>query len=136
MPKIIPFGERILCKRKKVGEKIGREGIIIAPNIVSERDTDIAQVLHIPDLSFADEQILTNAEKIIASLTEKAMNGDNEALESLFRLNDFIKKKSVKVGDEILISKYVGLTFSTSDSQEELSVVDLDHIIGLVVKDE
>lgn len=135
MPKIIPFGERILVKRRKVGDKIGVGGILYAPDQVSEHDTDLADVVYVPDNSFTDEEIIANAPEMIKALTAKSNSGDSAALESLFKLNDFLVKKSIKVGDRVFMSKYVGTDFMTSDSKEQLTLVNLNDIIGLVVKE-
>lgn len=131
MRKIIPLGDRILVKRRTVGNKIGK-GLIELPQNVQDRETDIADVLHIPDNTFADEKIINKAEDIIESLTEKAKNGDAEALKACLTLNSFLKIKSIKVGDVIMISKYTGVTFNTTESQENLTIVEGDNIIAIV----
>ena len=136
MPKIIPFGDMILCRRCKVGDKLGKEGLLYAPDQVKSSDTDLADVIHIPDRTFADQHILDNADKIVKSLTEMSLNGDASAFKQLLELNQFIKRKSVKVGDRVFISKYVGTTFNTSDSTEELTLVRDNDIIGLVAEEE
>ena len=84
MPRVIPFGDRILVKKKKVGKKLG-DGTIIAPDEIAERDTDLATVVHIPDNSFADNELVTNAEEIIKGLSEKAQVGDSKALVALLQ---------------------------------------------------
>lgn len=132
MPKLIPFGDRILCKRKQVGEKAGS---IFLPDDVKDRATDLAIVTHIPELSFADQQILGNADKIIAELTEKSKQGDSEALITLLRLNEFCRWKSIQVGDEVMLSKYVGTDYHETGSQDDLTLVKIEDIIGLVVKE-
>lgn len=130
--KIIPFGDRILVKRRKVGAKIGKAGILHAPDIVKEHDTDIADVVYVPELTFGDKHILDNAEKIVGSLTVKACQGDDKALLALMRINTFIKLKSISAGDRVMLSKYIGVTFNTSDTTEELTLVLDSDIIGKV----
>lgn len=132
MPSIIPFGDRILVKRKVVGEKAGS---ILLPDSVSERATDLAVVVHIPENSFADTQILESAEEVIKALTDKAKSGDSDALITLLRLNEFCRWKSIQVGDEIFISKYVGTDFHESGNTETLTLLKIEDIIGLVVKE-
>lgn len=132
MPNIIPFGDRVLVKRKVVGEKVGK---IFLPDSVSKRATDLAVVVHIPENSSADTAILESAEEVVKALTEKAKSGDSEALITLLRLNEFCRWKSIQVGDEVFISQYVGTTFIEKGSTEELTIVKVDDIIGLVVKD-
>lgn len=132
MPKIIPFGNRILCKRKTIGEKAGS---LYMPDEVKERATDLAEVTYIPDLTFGDKTILDNAEQIINSIIEQAKSGNSYAVNTLLELNDFIKQKSIKVGDEVMISKYVGVDFVETGSREQLTLVNSNDIIGLVIKE-
>ena len=130
--KIIPLGERLLVKRCKVGEKIGKEGQFFASESTANAPTDLADVVHIPELTFGDKKILDNAEKIVGRMTVKASEGDSEALIALLRLNEFIKIKSIKEGDKVMISRYVGVTFTGKDSSEELTLVNGSDIIGMV----
>jgi len=133
MPKIIPFGDRILCKRRKIGTKIGS---IELPDSVKERTTDLADIIHVPDLTFGDKQILENADDIIKSLTREACKGDDEALIGLMRINEFVKIKSVKVGDAVMVGRYVGTEFHETGGQDNLVLVREGDIIGLVVNDD
>lgn len=133
MSRVIPFGDRILVRRKKIGEKAGS---IIMPDQVKERDTDLADVIYVPELTFSDKEILDNAEEIVRALTNKAKNGNDEALIALLRLNEFIKMKSIKVGDGVLISKYVGISFHETGRTEDLTLVKVDDVIGLIINDE
>ena len=130
---IIPFGDNILVKRKKVGEK---SGTLYLPDAVKERDTDLAVVVYVPDLTFTDKLILDNAEKIVTSITKRAIEtGDKDAIDSLMGFNDFIKRKSIKLGDEIFISKYVGIDFHETGQTDNLTLVAIKDIIGLVQKE-
>ena len=133
MLKIIPFGNRILCKRQIIGEKAGS---LYMPDEVKERATDMAEVTYIPDLTFGDRAILDNAEQIINSIIEQAKTGNSYAINTLLELNNFIKEKSIKVGDKIFISKYVGTTFVETGKTEELTIVNNSDIIGLCIDDE
>lgn len=132
MSRIIPFGDRILVKRKTVGEKAGS---IFLPEDVQERPTDLAVVVHVPELSFTDRDILANAEEIVEALTKKAREGDSNAITSLMSLNEFCRWKSIQPGDEVMIGKYVGTTFIEKGKAEELTLVLLSDIIGLVIKE-
>lgn len=131
MERMIPFGERILVKRKVVGEKVGR---IVLPEDVAERATDLATVVFIPEASLADEKILENAPAMIEALTKKVLTGDSDAMIALLRLGEFCKLRSIEVGDEVMISKYVGVDYHETGSQEQLTLVNLSDVIGLVVK--
>ena len=133
--KVIPFGDRILVKRRKIGEKVKEDSMIVLPDAVKERNTDLADVMHVPDLTFADKYILDNAEPIIKAITQKAINGNEDALNALLKLNAFMKEKSVKEGDAIMVGKYVGTDFHTSDN-EDLTLVRASEVIGLVVQSE
>lgn len=135
MPKIIPLGNRILCKRRKVGETVGKAKLIIAPQETSERDTDLADIVYVPNLSFADKSLLDSADLIIETLTDKAKQGDSDALNSLLSFNYYLKIKALKVGDTVLISKYVGTTFYDNRGSGELTLVLADDIIGMVIND-
>lgn len=139
MPKIVPFKDTLLVKRRKIGStlKDGKtEGGIYLPNRVEESSTDLADVVQVAELTFADQQILDNAEEIIKSLTKKATEGDCEALKSLREINDFIKRKSVKVGDGIFLARYSGVDFNETGVSEQQTICRLEDIIALVVKDE
>lgn len=133
---IIPFGDRILVRRKLVGDKMGKSKLIYAPDSVKERATDLAEVVYIPEHSFADASLIDNAEKIIGSLTEKAKQGSDTALVALLKYNAFLKIKSINPGDMVMISKYVGTTFHDNQGGENLTLVDGSDIIGLVIEDE
>jgi co-chaperonin GroES (HSP10) len=129
---IIPLGDRILCRRRKVGERLGKSGLIIAPDEVKDARTDIADVVYVPDLTFTDKQLIENAESIASSLAEKCRSGDSDALIALLRFNEFAKIKSIKAGDVVMIGKYVGTDFCTSDSTETITIVFASDVIGLV----
>jgi co-chaperonin GroES (HSP10) len=128
---IIPFGERILVKRRKIGEKLGA-GFLYASDETKDRPTDLADVLFVPDDTTSDREILGNADVIIKALTQKAIKGDSDALIAMLRLNDYVKIKSVKVGDAILLSKYVGIDFYGKETTEMLTLCNLSDVIGIV----
>ena len=132
---IIPFGNRLLVKRRVVGDKIGKENIIYAPDSTAEGKTDIADVVYIPEHSFADAELIKNGNSIVNSLIGHAKEGQANALEALLKFNMFLKIKSIKVGDVVMISKYVGMTFSDNRGNENLTVLDGDDIICIVVDD-
>jgi len=132
---VIPYGDRILVKRRTVGEKIGKEKLIYTADTTKDRPTDLADVIYVPNHSFADKELIENSESIIKSLTTKSMAGDSDSLVSLLRFNEYLRIKSIKPGDKIMIGKYVGIDFNTSDSQETLTLVTGEEVIGLVVDD-
>lgn len=131
---VIPFGNRLLVKRKRVGEKLG-DGTLYASDETKDRPTDMATVTYVPDHSFADERLLENAEKIIEALTKKAIGGDSDSFESLLKFNHYLKLKSISVGDEVMLSKYVGTDFYTKESTEQLTLVDTEDLIGVIKHD-
>lgn len=135
MPQVIPFGDRILVKRKKVGQKIGESGILIAADETAERPTDLATVVHVPDHSFADEELIGNAEEIIRGQTQKAKDGDSQSLLALLQFKTYLNIKSIKVGDDVMIGKYVGTTFHDNKGGGNLTLVDGHDIIGRVIYD-
>lgn len=131
--KIIPFGERIVCKRRPVGKTLG-SGILIAADETADRLTEIADVVALPEMTFADKILLENAEEIITSLSEMAKDGDAGALNSLMSFNSFLRVKTLKVGDTIMVGKYTGLDFNIGETGEMLSITDYDGIRGLIVE--
>lgn len=132
MFKIIPLGEKILVKRRKVGEKAGT---IVLPDSVKEAPTDLADVTYVPDNTFGDDELLKNATKIVESLTEKASAGDSDSLIALLRFNEYLKIKSIKPGDAVMISKYVGTDFFSKDEKDGLmTLVNASDVIGLLVE--
>lgn len=133
--KIIPLGNRILVQRRKVGERLGKSGLIIAPDQVKDASTDLADVIYVPELTFTDKHLIDNAESITASLADKSKQGNSDALVSLLRFNDFLKIKSIKSGDAVMISKYVGTDFTTSDASETLTIVNADDVIGVIAQE-
>ena len=128
---IFPFGDRILVKTKKIGEKLGG-GILYAPDETQERRTDLAEVIYVPDNSFCDESLVAASETIVNSLTEKAQHGDSSALKTLLEFNYYLKMKSIVVGQTVMISKYVGTTFYDSHAKDQLTLVNLTDIVGTV----
>ena len=133
--KIIPFGDRILVKRRVAGEKAGESSLIHLPDSAKERPTDLADVVYVPDLSVADKEIFENAELAIDSFSEKYRHGDTEAFKMLGALNEFLLLKSIKVGDTVFISKYVGTDFHDNRGGENLTLVKLTDVIGVVTND-
>lgn len=134
MAKIIPFGDRILVRRRKVGGKIGKEQLLIASDNTANQLTDIAEVMAVPDLTLGDKALLESAEQIITALCEKAKAGDSDAAKQAYWYAEFCKMKSIQAGDVVMISKYVGTDFSENDSTITLTLVRESDIIGLVAE--
>jgi co-chaperonin GroES (HSP10) len=134
--RVIPFGDRILVKRRKIGDKLG-SGLLVAADTTAERLTDLADVTDVPELTQEDSEILDNAKDIIRSLVDKAKYGDSEALKAAMNLAAFCKLKSIRVGDSVFVSKYIGTDFhDTQDPQITKTLLKTDDIIGLVIDDE
>lgn len=137
--KIIPFKDTLLVKRRKVGTTLQNgktKGGIYLPDRVESSFTDLADVIEVPELTFSDQHILDNAERIVESLTKKATDGDCDALKALFEVNEFVKRKSIKVGDAIFLSKYSGVDFNATGETETQTICKVENIIGLVVNEE
>jgi len=130
MTKIIPFGNRILVKREKAGSKLG--SVLVAPDSVSEVLTEIAIVKHVPDHTFIDMVLIKESESMVSALTVKVKNGDSEAMLSLLRFNDYLRIKSIQVGDKVMISKYSGITFNDNFNEGDLSLCDAEDVIGII----
>lgn len=127
---IVPYGNRVIVRKKKIGEKLG--SIILASGETKDRDTDLAVIAYVPDLSFADEELISNGEEIVKALTEKARQGSAEALNALINFNDYLRIKALKVGDEILLGKYVGITFHATGQTEDLTLAESSEVIGVI----
>ena len=137
MPRVIPFGDTILVKRRKVGTTLinGKTlGGLHIPESAEGRNTDLADVTYVPDITFSDKEILDNSESIVKALTKKATNGNVDALNALLELNTYIKRKSIKVNDAVMISKYVGTDFTDTNDKEGQTMVSISDVIGLVVE--
>ncbi len=137
MPKVIPFKDTILVKRRQVKStlKDGKtKGGIVLPEAAEGRYIDLADVVAVPEFTFDDQVLLDNAEKIIKGLAERAGGGDGEALKSLGEFADFLKRKSIKVGDAVFLSRYVGTDFTATGETELQTIVRVNDIIGLVVE--
>lgn len=133
MKKIIPFGSRIIVKRRPIGEKLG-SGLILASDETKDRLTEIADVVCVSEQTFIDKQLIANSEKIIESLTQMAMDGDVNAVRSLLDLNEYLKLKMLKPGDVVMVGKYTGIDFTVGETGEQLSITDPDGIRGLIVE--
>lgn len=131
MRHVIPFGNRILVRRHRVGEKVGA---IILTEQAANTPTDLATVAYVPDLTFCDKAILDNAEKIVKAIVKLATDGNSYAVNTLLEFNNFCKMKSLKVGDKVMVSKYQGMDFDATDQKETLTLLLVDDIIGLVVE--
>lgn len=134
--KVIPFGNRILVKRRKIGDTVGKLGLIYTPDATKDRPTDIAEVVYVPDNTFCDAALLENAETIINSVIEKAKQGDSYAINTLTEFNGYLKLKSIKAGDTVLLSKYVGTDYADKLKGEEYSICEITDIMGLILKGE
>jgi co-chaperonin GroES (HSP10) len=129
---IKPFGDRLLVKRRVVGQKLG-SGILYASDATGSKATDLADIISVPDFTCADVALLAAKERIIGRLTSKAAEGDAEALKALLNFNTYLSIKDLKAGDCVMISKYVGVTFNTSDnSQEDLTIVLGEDVISKI----
>ena len=67
--KLIPYGTRILVKRRKVEDKSSH---IILPDEVKNLPTDVADVIEVPEQTFTDQKLIANAGAIIEALTIEA----------------------------------------------------------------
>lgn len=135
MKRTIPFGNRILVHRDKVGEKASKDSAIILSEKTAEATTDIATVVYIPERTFVDKELVKNATKIIHSLTEEAMKGSHKALDSLLEYNLFLKLKSIQPGDKLMISRYAGMDFYDNVNPQQLqTIVDLKDVIGVIIE--
>ena len=129
--KLIPYGARILVKRRKVED---RSSHIILPDEVKNLPTDIADVVSVPEQSFIDKEIIKNAEAIITSLGKRANEGDPAALESLLKFNDYLRVMTIRPGDVLLMARYGGTDFLIQETNQTLCVTDHNGIYARVVE--
>ncbi len=127
--KLIPWGTRILVKRRKVEDKSSH---IILPDEVKNLPTDIADVIAVPDQSFCDATLIKNAEKIILGLDKRAQEGDGQALDALMRFNEYLRVMTIRPGDVLLMSRYGGTDFLIQETNQHLCVTDNNGIYALV----
>ena len=130
---IVPFGDRILVKRRTIDED--RDSKIVLPDSVKARETDLAEVKYIPEHSFCDKMLIGKGEEIIEAQTKKAVEGNAEALKALLLFNEYLKIKSVQVGDVVMIGKYSGITYQDNAGSGNLTLVLGNDIIGVVSDD-
>ena len=94
------------------------------------RRQEVADRLH---AALEEGELIENAESIVAGQTDRAKQGDADALVALLQFNAFLKIKTIKVGDTVMISKYVGIDFADKTGKEKLTLVKGEDIIGLVL---
>lgn len=123
--KLVPWGSRILIKRRKVED---RSEHIILPDEVKGHTTDIADVIGVPDRTFCDNELLKNSEQIIKSLIQMAEDGDAQAVDSLMKFNNYLRVMSIKVGDVVLLARYGGTDFHIQETNQWLAVTDENGI--------
>ncbi len=129
--KLIPYGNRILVKRRKVEDKSSH---IILPDEVKNLPTDIADVVAVPEQSFVDQKLIKNSASIIEALDKKANEGDASALEALFKFNEYLRVMTIKPGDVLLMARYGGTDFLIQETNQTLCVCDHNGIYARVVE--
>lgn len=129
--KLIPYGTRLLVKRRKVEQTSSH---IILPDEVAGMPTDIADVVAVPDQSLCDKELLANSEQIIKGLSVKASQGDAAAVKALFEFNEYLRMITLKPGDTLMIGKYIGTDFLIQETNQYLTVMDGSGIYCKVVE--
>ncbi len=136
MRRIVPLGDRVLVKRRKVGEKLGASKIIVAADVTKERSTDLADVVEVPELTEADRMLIENSEEIVKAQAVEARKGNSEALKSLLEFNIYLKIKSLRPGDFVFMSRYSGVDFHTNESPDMMTVINGQDIIGIIYEED
>lgn len=129
--KLIPYGTRLLVKRRKVDQT---SSVILLPDDVAGLSTDIADVVAVPDQSLCDKELVANSEQIIKGLSEKARQGDASAVKALFEFNEYLRMITLKPGDVLMIGKYIGTDFLIQETNQYLTVMDGSGIYAKVVE--
>jgi len=132
MKKVKPFGNFILVEKLKVGEKIGKENIIIATDVTQDTNTDIATIVDMPDHTFCDKLLIKQSAGMIDGLINSVKEGSGKAMESLIMFNAYLRHKSLLVGDKIYIRKYGGSVWGSGSGDEQF-LIDRDDVLGLVI---
>lgn len=133
MKRIIPYGNRILVRRRKVGDKLG--SVIIAADETKDRPTDLADVVYVPNHTFADKELIENSQAIITGLKNKAVGGDAGAFKALLDFHAYLRIKAIQPGKTVFISKYIGTDFHDNEGSGSLTIVNAEDIIGIVEND-
>lgn len=129
--KLVPWGTRILVKRRKVEDKSAH---IILPDEVKNLPTDIADVIEVPEQTMVDKEVLKSAEAIVKELTVKAASGDALALQSLIQFKEYLLIMTTRPGDVILMARYGGTDFLIQETNQTLCVTDHNGIYCRVVE--
>lgn len=129
--KLVPYGTRILVKRRKVEDKSSH---IILPDEVKNLPTDIADVVAVPEQTLVDKGLISNSDKIISALEKKANEGDSSALEALLKFRDYLQVMTIKPGDVLLMARYGGTDFLIQETNQTLCVCDPNGIYCLVIE--
>ena len=132
MKKLVPFGDRILVRRKKVGEKLWREGIIVAPDSTKDAETDLAVVVDVPK----ENNFYVGNQNRMSFIREATLKV--EGIEPFIKVDEYLSKNAwrlLKPGDEVMLSRSVGIKFQDTSGQGEMTLVKGEDIIGKVEKD-
>lgn len=129
--RLVPYGTRILVKRRKVEQTSNH---IILPDEVANMPTDIADVVAVPEQSFADKTLIAKSEQIIIGLAKKAEEGDGQSFKALLDFNEYLRVITLKPNDVLLIGKYIGTDFLIQETNQYLTVMDGSGIYAKVVE--
>lgn len=127
--KLIPYGTRILVKRRKVEDKSSH---IILPDEVKNLPTDVADVIDVPEQTFTDQKLIANASAIVEALTIKACQGDAAAVKSLLDFKEYLQVMTIKKGDVLLMARYGGTDFMIQETNQMLCVCEASGIYAFV----
>ena len=127
--KLIPYGTRILVKRRKVEDKSSH---IILPDEVKNLPTDVADVIDVPEQTFTDQKLIANAGNIIEALTQRACAGDAAAVDALLKFREYLQVMTIKRGDVLLMARYGGTDFMIQETGQYLTVCEASGIYCFV----
>lgn len=127
--KLIPYGTRILVKRRKVEDKSSH---IILPDEVKNLPTDVADVIEVPEQTFTDQKLIANAGAIIEALTIEACKGNAQAVASLLSLKEYLQVMTIRKGDVLLMARYGGTDFLIQETNSMLCVVEASGIYAFI----
>ena len=130
--KLVPFGERYLVRRKMLKDVKPNEGSIVLTQEIEERLTEMAEVRFVPMLTEAEKALIEAAPELIAKMTKFAKEGDSEAYKTLQNISHLLRLRTIRPGDMVMISKYVGIEYYEPSGGETLTVVNGEDIIGVV----
>lgn len=132
MKRLVPFDKRIVVKRDVTGKTIGKEGIIVQTEKAQKQEVEVATIIEIPKMTPIRKLLLENATAMAKSICLRGLkDGDPHVPEALEKLESIVHIASLKIGDRIMLSNYVGMTYDDDFYMGRLTIVDGDDAMAM-----